>query len=229
MKQTSVDIDRVVREVLARLTDAPVARDADETDTDPQDLVLDCRLVTLSQLEGRLDGIRRVVVPHGAVITPSARDELRQRKIGLSRDCPGSESELLSSSTGSSRLVMVTTEPQFDPAKWLDTLDVDSRRTDCLIEAVEMLAAEVAKPDTLGLLWTVHVAAGLCLANRRQGVRAVTGRDAPSLRAAAESVGANVAVVDPTGVSTFQLKQIAIEFCRGPVRSCPVVFQKHLA
>ena len=96
---------------------------------------------------------------------------------------------------------------------------------DCLIVATEQLAAETARSDTLGVLLTPHTAAGLCLANRLRGLRAVTGGDAPAVAAAAAAVGANVLVVDPRAGTFFQLKQMVAEFCRGGVRPCPAVFR----
>ena len=40
-------------------------------------------LVSLKQVEGRLENVRQLVVPRGAVVTPSVRDLLREKKIAL--------------------------------------------------------------------------------------------------------------------------------------------------
>jgi len=53
--------------------------------------VVACRVVTLSELEGRLSGVRRVVVPAGAVVTPAVRDELLRRGVDLSFEAPQAE------------------------------------------------------------------------------------------------------------------------------------------
>ena len=139
--------------------------------------------------------------------------------------------------TGSSppvRLVMITTGTDFDPAALVAGLvregsKVENSALDCLIAATDQLAAEMAKPDTLGVLLTRHAAAGLCLANRLSGVRAITGADAPAVAAAAAAVGANLLVADPQAGTFFQLKQMVTEFCRGGVRPCPAVFRAKLA
>jgi hypothetical protein len=78
--------EQVVREVLRRLQAAGVKVEAAADNPPPaaaKDLVLAERLVTLKTLEGRLSGVRRVMAPSRAVITPSARDELRDRNIEL--------------------------------------------------------------------------------------------------------------------------------------------------
>ncbi len=105
---------------------------------------------------------------------------------------------------------------------------VEGFNTDCLIAATDQLAQELSQPDTLGVLLSRHVAAGLCLANRLRGIRAIGGGDAPSVAAAAAAVGANLLVADPQAGSFFQLKQIVTEFARGGVRPCPDVFGEKL-
>ena len=54
MAERSLDIDRVVREVLAELGHAPGGTAGE--------LVLNCRVVTLSEVDGRLEAVRRLVV-----------------------------------------------------------------------------------------------------------------------------------------------------------------------
>jgi hypothetical protein len=75
--------ERIVREVLRRLQAAGVKIEAADSPAVAAELVLAERLVTLTTLDGRLRGVQRVVVPPRAVITPSARDELRDRNIEL--------------------------------------------------------------------------------------------------------------------------------------------------
>jgi hypothetical protein len=43
------------------------------------------RVITLSQLEGQLDGVVRLHVAERAVITPAARDLLKERGVELVR------------------------------------------------------------------------------------------------------------------------------------------------
>jgi hypothetical protein len=257
MKQSAVEIERVVREVLAELGALKAeggGRRAEGQDSkleirnpkskisNPQSLipnpsplapptanhlVVSARVVTMNDILGRLDSARRVVVLREAIVTPAVRDELLRRGIAL---------EFADSSNcrpATVRLVLTVSGTEFEPAALAAALNreglcVECTASDCLIAAVDQLAAEIAKPDTLGVLLTRHSAAGLCLANRLPAVRAITGSDAPGVAAASATVGANLLVADPQVGSFFQLKQMTTEFARGGVRPCPAVFRDRL-
>jgi hypothetical protein len=72
-----IEIERIVRQVLSEMAFAsqpgPVGK--------VTELAIADRVVSLELLAKRLDGVTRLTVPRGAVITPSARDELRRRSI----------------------------------------------------------------------------------------------------------------------------------------------------
>jgi hypothetical protein len=79
MSLNEAEIDRIVREVLRRLaamTPSP-AKPAAAT------LTVGSRVVTMTELKNKLDGIERVEVPHRAVVTPAAKDYLRERGVQL--------------------------------------------------------------------------------------------------------------------------------------------------
>ena len=241
MSQSTINIERVVREVLAELGVAPLpasiapapipapppappARPA----VSENELVVTSRVVTMVDILGRLNGARRLVVAPDAIVTPAVRDELLRRGVALAHadSCGGRPVE-------STRLVIMTAGTAFDSAALAaglarDKLLVERCESECLVAAVDQLAAEIAGGDTLCVLLTPHTAAGLCLANRLRGVRAVTGSDAPAVATASAAVGANLLVVDPLAGTFFQAKQIVAEFCRCRARPCPEVFQTRL-
>jgi hypothetical protein len=234
MTQTPLDIERVVREVLAELKRAPATATQEPTAAAQiakqvgGELVLSTRLVTMEEIGDRLGGIRRVVVGPQAVVTPAVRDALRQRNIALSRALP-----VKNTSAALLRLVVVAARSKFDPKLLANTLQseglaVQCHKTDCILAATDQLAGELAKGDALGLLLTPHTAAALCLANRLAGVRAVLGSNANSVGADLSAVGANLLVADPQSVSLFKLARMAGDFYRGGVRPCPEIFRKRL-
>jgi hypothetical protein len=233
MAESTVEIERLVREVLAQLSLAPapappLAASPPAAQVPDGQLVLDSRVVTLGELDNRLANVRQLVIPPGAIVTPAARDELYRRNVTLSFS-PAA----VGGRTGGLRLVLVAAGGRFDPASLAeaigqDGIQVERHKLSCLIKATDQLAAEVVRPDTLGSLLTPHVAAALCLANRHPGVRAVHASDIPTTAAAIAAVGANLLVVDPAGTTFFQMKQMLAEFCRGGVRECPEVFKKRL-
>jgi hypothetical protein len=270
MNEQSIDIERVVREVLAELDSRgavalrtasganvsgtlrvppekdgkrtelletngtrSVASERDGTRRVPDtaangDLTIDARVLAMDDILGRLGAVRRIRVSKQAIVTPAVQDELLRRGIDLVRadSCNGK-------AVAAPRVTMVCSGGDFDPQPLLaalarDGVKAEQSECDCLIAATEKLAAKLAGQNTLGVLLTVHTAAGLCLANRRRGLRAVTAVDVPAVATAAAAVGANLLVVNPCVGSFFQVKQIISEFCRGGARPCPEVFREQL-
>jgi hypothetical protein len=251
MNGMAIDIERVVREVLADLGYAKAEGGKDKAEvggrkaermvtdkkTSPQplapspslnpttsgDLILNDRVVTMMHITGRLENIRRVIVSPESVVTPAVRDELIRRGVALTS---GKKTE---DQAAPVRLAMILMGTDFDPASLVAGLAregfrVEPSSLDCIIASTKQLAAEVAAGGTLGVLLTRHTAAGVCLANRLAGVRAVSGSEA----SAARSIGANILVTNPKMGTFFQLKQMVTEFCRGGVRECPAVFRAQL-
>jgi len=79
MNNETLDIDRIVREIVSRLRAEMKVQPAVA-------LTMDARVITMSELEGKLDGVRQLVVRHRTILTPSARDELREKKIEIVRE-----------------------------------------------------------------------------------------------------------------------------------------------
>lgn len=246
MAEPSMDIEKVVRQVLAELGLAPESSgeafrgtDASSSAADTAadragrgetggELVVLSQVVTMAELEGRLEGVRRLVVPPQAVITPLVRDELHRKRVALVFDEP-----VPAVSAGGVRLAMMVLGARFDPAPLMRALEREGieirvHRTDCLVDATDRLAAEVSRPSTLGLVVSTCPAIAVCLANRHQGVRAVRGTDASRAVADVASVGANLLVVDPGTTSFLQIKQMVSRFCRQGPRECPEPLRQRL-
>ncbi len=78
MNFETLDIDRIVREIVSRLRA--------EMETQPvAALTVDARVITMSELEGKLGGVRQLRVRSRALLTPSVRDELTTKKIEIVR------------------------------------------------------------------------------------------------------------------------------------------------
>jgi hypothetical protein len=250
MSELAETVERMVREVLAGMGHTVVAarlpapeprgdgpsaaakadsRPAAATGQEANDsLVIPRRVVTLTDLPERSATVRRVIVPLGTVVTPAAQDELQKRKIKLVVGEPEDGAARAAST------ILMVAAAAYDPAPLAGTLEregfaVEPRRMDCLIRATDQLAADLGAGSAMALLVTAYPAAALCLANRHPGVRAVLGTRADTVAGDAQSVGANLLVVDPGPLGFFALKQIASRFLRGGPRSCPEVFRKRLA
>jgi hypothetical protein len=78
MSLSEAEIEIVVREVLRRL-----AAMAPQPLAQASTLSLSARVVTMAELKGKLQGVDRLQVPRRAVVTPAARDYLREHGVQL--------------------------------------------------------------------------------------------------------------------------------------------------
>lgn len=78
-------IERIVQEVIRRLSERGVQVEQRASETASNDLHVDSKVVALASLEGKLNGVRRVIVESRAIVTPAAKDELRDLEIELIR------------------------------------------------------------------------------------------------------------------------------------------------
>ncbi|MDY0169971.1 MAG: hypothetical protein RBS80_25735 [Thermoguttaceae bacterium] len=241
MNRTEVDIERIIREVLADLGGAPAEAvcsnpaesrpaAADTRSDAPDDaVVLTAQVVTLAHLGATKPAVRRLVVPAGAVVTPAVRDELRRRGATLEYGTVAKPS-----AGGTCRLAVWNVSKRYDPSPLMTMLrregtPADLKSSTCLVATTDALAAVIRRGGTVGLILTREPAVALCLANRHAGVRAVVGREARQAAADLAAVGGNVLVVDRTSCTLFQIKQMASELCRGAPRACPEELKERLA
>lgn len=254
MAQLPIDIEKVVREVLAEMAQAqpeqtqpgqadsplPVGEGqgvkASPAPPSPRpatgaaggDLVLVGRVIALSDLPAGLAGVRRLIVPADAIVTPAVRDELLRKNIDLvfgQASQPAPRPAL--------RLATFATSTPFDPSGLIRALQAEGievrlQTLDCLVATVDALLVELAQAQTLGLVLTRHTAAALCLANRVRGIRAIWGIDAGRVGRDAATVGANVLVADPSALGFSALKQTVLQFTRPGPRACPQGFSNRL-
>lgn len=213
-------LEQVVREVLRRLQSPP-----------PPAPPRTAAVVTLDDVVGRAESGPLLVAPR-AVVTPAARDWLRERGIEIVRQqanhAPKSKPPV------AVRVVLATSATRFEPADLAANLrraghEVEQLARGGLVEVVAELADRVARGGDRGLLATDETHAALCLANRRAGVRAVTAADRTTLDKAVGAVGANLLVIDTSLVRPHLVRTLAIDFCRGGPRECPPALTTALA
>ena len=79
-------IERIVQEVIRRLVERGVvvgeATNDDETETE---FAVSDRVITLATIDGRLIGVKRLLVGSHSIVTPAVKDELNNRSIELCR------------------------------------------------------------------------------------------------------------------------------------------------
>jgi len=78
-------VERVVQEVLRRLLQQGHGVGTPPPAASETELRMNDKLVSLATLEGRLAGVRRLIVGPHAIVTPAAKDRLRDQGIELVR------------------------------------------------------------------------------------------------------------------------------------------------
>jgi hypothetical protein len=209
------EVERIVRAVLSELnvTAARVARPTMSSERESErTLVLTSKVVSLAEVEGKLKEVSRLVVPRGAVFTPSARDELRKFAVAVASATGTPQAAKL-------KMVLAAAETSFDPTALAAALAgegvalerIASRE---LTNAVDTLTRKVVVDKRLGLLITDMPAAAVCLANRQRGVRAVLAHSLAAVTEAVNMIAANVLVIDPRSRSLYEMRRLMRELIR---------------
>ena len=231
MTAAEEQIDRIVREVLRRLQSGPTAAGGTSTlekQSIGNELHLSLPVISVARLEGKLAGVKRVVISPKAVITPAAKDLLREQKIELARG----EVSNQQASNNQLTLAIGVAETPYEASALSRELKTENQpieelaRTG-LASVTEELSEQVARGGRLGLLLTSNVAAAACLANRTRSVRAAEARCATSTKEAVKGLGVNLLVVNPVGKSTFELKRMIQVFLAG-AGQCPAEWRGKL-
>lgn len=216
----AANVERIVSEVLDRLqAKTPSLRE----------LTLASRVVTLAEVKGKLEGIKQLVVPAKAVITPAVRDLLRQKRIDIGYALPGKAAAKPRLS-----LVVGAAGTKYDAAGALraaarEGVTIERLARTGLAQVVGELCDAASKGGKLGLVLTSETAAVVCIANRRPGVRAAAAASVAATPRVVRSVGANLLAVDPAGRTMFEMQRIISQFVAGAPYACPAEFAKELA
>lgn len=246
MNHSGIDIDAVVAEVLRRLdverrrdeprhtppAAAPRVSTPSETPTPAisnpgishptaapaGELRLEEPLLTWAQVQDRLSGITRVVVPRRCVVTPAARDGLRSAGIELQRG------ENSANPTKRRSLKLFAHAVDVDVSGVMESVQSGFARVELSRETDLSRIVNVANSAVtagLAVVITRQAPAALILANRRRSLRAILAGSLPQLSEAARSTAANLLVIDPAGRSELELTRQIQEFDRAATTDCP--------
>jgi hypothetical protein len=236
MSDAPLDIDAIVREVLRRLrADAPSTNGPSQTAVAPDDapaaakpgeLVWSEKVVSWSQLQDRLKGVRHIIVPRGAVVTPSVRDELRRRNVSLSYQCAPAQS------ASSSNVLLVIVESCCEAGQLIGALDATAGaqlfEASSLRQATQAVVRHLTCSDNCAVVLTTAPAATACVMNRTHSARAAVASSDDSVREAVQTLGANVLAVNPSGNGLYAVRRWVLDFVRSGPKTCPVALQKVL-
>jgi ribose 5-phosphate isomerase RpiB len=229
---TDDQLEQIVNAVLAQLDKRADGGDSSSSSQQAAssagsgELVISDKVVSAATLAGRLANVQRLIIPARAVVTPSARDLLKEKNVTLVRS-------LKSTSPTSVRVALGMAGVKYDVEGLVRLLrqhgiDVTQLPTVGLAQLTAELAKDVSKAEKLGVLLTDNVAAALCIANRQRGVRAATAGNRGEVNDIVRGIGANFLVIDPMRRSPLELQRIVEAFVTAPARQCPAELKSAL-
>ena len=208
---TAIDVDAVVRAVLAEL-----ARRDGQPKRQETGQIFAGKLLGQAQVEA-LDGtVKDIQVARGTVVTPLAFDLMKRRGIALQYAGNGEASVGKAKGTG----------------EWAFAIDgPGSGKAEAVRRALLDAWAEVAASDAShwvvsgtdrgALVLTPEASVAAWRANRVEGIRAATACDVDSVSRAVKHLGINVLVIEPASHSIPSMKAMAETFRRGGAPTPP--------
>jgi hypothetical protein len=235
----STTIDRIVANVLQQLgakgggapgpgdrsTIGPKTLSRDPQGSAPAGtarIALDDRVITADLLAQTVNGAAVVTIAPKAILTPSARDFIRERGLRIDRGAKSTQQAVTAAAAGpgsaapqdstlnSQPLLVVVRNTDAVSKLWGDLQATWSRELlGCPDDAASLAIREIARgaaKTVVILAEQTHRAA--CLANRNSSVKAVAIRDAGEIALVRRQLRANVWCIDPTPKSWFELRNV---------------------
>jgi hypothetical protein len=202
-------IERIVAEVMGKLRPVQTnARPSVESKTDAR-FRLSENVITADLLAENSGGKSVVEVSSRAIVTPSARDWLKQNRIELTR---GTNAKASTNQQKSDWLLVVQTageavEAVLDDAGRSGSIGSRRETASDAASATKVAAAAVERGGKC-VVFSAEPDIVACLANRNETVRAAVVADAATVDRVKSGLDANAIVVDPTGRGFFELRNL---------------------
>ena len=180
------------------------------------------KVITLTVLERLPAGTKQIVIDPKAVVTPSARDYAKEAAMSLVR---GAASPAAASAAPPRPFLIAQAQCKAAPAAKAAAIAravpaAQQLPASGLTDVIAALATHASRDAARGILLTSRPAVATILANRSASLRAVTGRDAAQLSAAAADCQANLLIVDPQAFAGG-LERLCTDFASRPADPLP--------
>ncbi|WP_417375022.1 hypothetical protein [Gimesia maris] len=212
-------VNQVVANVLSTLSRQ--GQVAQHTGTAPSDasVVLTDKVITADLLAAKVKGKAAVGIAAGAILTPTAKDYLRQNQISVHRASTSAASTKQGSKwrtivlTHSSAVENALTDlEQQTGARWSQELSTS------LTDSVQDAISSLCRADAAGVVLFASTAEkAACLANRNQKIRAAAVQDVNHLREVISQLGPNLICVNPKQKSFIELRNLVKTFVKAGV------------
>lgn len=212
-------VERIVQEVSAALRQRTTAETGSAEPQTAGRPTITSRVVTGDLLEKTVNGARSILIGDRSILTPSARDFLRQQ--GITWDIAAKETDTHNVASRWLAVVVqstpaVATMLEHHAADWKQLRAADTS------EAAGAAVSAICRADADGVVvLSQHPEAVACRANRNANVRAAVVGDILETKAAQQSIGANVLCCDPKQKPFFELRNLLKAMTAGPTQPPP--------
>lgn len=216
---SNIDIDNLVQNILSDLNVGTngelvrpilVAEESRQENNNRNEIYIDSRVVSLADLKGKIDGATKLFIAPKSVLTPSAKDEIRKRKIEIAVRLPG-----LTVDRGSPLWLAVHGTNVLSPniiSRLQRDFKADLETFACLTELVFRAEERLFETKTFGVALTRQAASLLVELNRKSTIRAISAIDTIQVDEDLKEVNANLIVVHPDRVSETKLFEIVKKY-----------------
>lgn len=214
-----IDIDHLVQNILVDLMITPevekvhpivVTEKPKQTNNNRNEFYLDNRVISLSDLKDKLDGATKLIISTKSILTPSAKDEIRRRKIEIAVRLPDSTTKnqnsfwlALHGNNVLSQNMIFRLQREFKIET--ETFEKQSE----LITRAEIKLIEMKQ---VGVALSRQAAKLLVKANRKTLIRAIPGFDPVQITEDVKEVDANLLVLQPGRISERKLFEIVKKY-----------------
>ena len=215
-------VETVLREVISRLQDGK-ENEQSAPPSNPATPKFTQSVITADCLERNLNGNTRILIGSNSIITPSARDVLRERNIDWSRadaktsaDADRARWTVAVVDSTPAVEAAITDQTERGGVCWQRQSGGDARAaltrllSDCELDNSDGTVVITREPELAA-----------CLANRHRRVRAAVVRDVQHVKNIRQQIGANWFCLDANRLSFIEIRNLLTEISNGPVPKVP--------
>jgi len=206
-------IEQIVAEVMSRLvTGDESAPTAETKHTEPKtqhgtSVSFSDRVITEDILNDNVNGHGFIRIAPGAILTPSAGDWLRGRKVEVIRD------DTKTQTTGTARWLAIVHSGSLAVSSVLDdagrTVTLNTKSVATAAAAARTAVLDLRSSDAHGVVvFSSESETVACLANREACCRAGVVRTVADVRRVQNSMGCNLFAVNADGLGFFELRNL---------------------
>jgi hypothetical protein len=182
-------------------------------------------VVTAITLQELLKAGAEIRLQKGALVTPAARDWLKEHSVPVTWEENGSARD------GSLAVVMDASLPEMRSLRSMldrrgglaEVIEPVGGRSG-LAAATRRLCGKIARREVLkGVVFALDAATPVLLANKHNGIRAAYGADLPMVEEACRSLGINLLVIEYPRQTAYMMAQMIDRLVKGPTCAQPEI------